>query len=475
MFVARLLLRFCQHTLRGMPNNVKIDPNIFLSSIKYQDKNGDTCSVEPWRFGELIANMSAEERKEYSEAWDIVDKHAASTHIFIPHVAQHKKAHRQDKTFCCLAGYKGHPFKYRFQCPRNHEGFNDESNDEDEEPDIFGNEDINERNYNSQTKNTKKRKGKQGRKGNKKRKEDDNEPVNMDYESDVDMDAIVYVTSTSDSSEEDNYESEDNRDHTEILEKYNAKYYVLKDGNLTPFEDSLSYTNLQCAGDQLALDIKRFGAIPTVTKDTDSKLTIHDMAIYNRPIGMRKNPFEIQMLQVVAGMWSKVKHAKACSAKDNIQERINRQHAMVAHGFSWDWVECACVIEIKAIMTDPSNSCTPWIASLICKVQSFIETRSAGQLELQRKDQLLFSEMEPMIAMVMGPHTAGGHAPFLLDTDLKDYVLKEMISVITQWLQYPKEKTISAVQGKFVNMLLTITNSYNIFLLNATWKAYCLS
>ncbi|KAF8588008.1 hypothetical protein K439DRAFT_1336541 [Ramaria rubella] len=47
-----------------------------------------------------------------------------------------------------------------------------------------------------------------------------------------------------------------------------------------------------------------------------------------------------------------------------------------------------------------------------------------------------------------------------------------MISTITQWLQYPKEKTISAAQGKFVNMLLTITNSYDIFLLNATWKAY---
>ncbi|KAF8582182.1 hypothetical protein K439DRAFT_1618487 [Ramaria rubella] len=210
-----------------------------------------------------------------------------------------------------------------------------------------------------------------------------------------------------------------------------------------------------------------------VAKDADSKLTIHDMTIYNRPIGMHKNPFEIQMLQAVAGMWSKVKHAKACSAKDNIQEHINRQHAMVAHGFAWDWVEHACVIKIKAIMTDPSNSCTPWIASLIRKVQSFIETHSAGQLELQGKDQLPFCEMEPMIATVMGPHTAGGHAPFLLDTDLKDYVLKEMISVITQWLQYPKEKTISAAQGKFVNMLLTITNSYDIFLLNATWKVYC--
>ncbi|KAF8581251.1 hypothetical protein K439DRAFT_1619190 [Ramaria rubella] len=146
---------------------------------------------------------------------------------------------------------------------------------------------------------------------------------------------------------------------------------------------------------------------------------------------------------------------------------------MVAHGFAWDWVEHACVIEIKAIMTDPSNSCTLWIASLIRKVQSFIETCSTGQLELQRKDQPLFCEMEPIIAMVMGPRTAGGHAPFLLDTDLKDYVPKEMISVITQWLQYPEEKTISAVQGKFVNLLLTITNSYDIFLLNAIWKAYC--
>ncbi|KAF8573260.1 hypothetical protein K439DRAFT_1625197 [Ramaria rubella] len=286
----------------------------------------------------------------------------------------------------------------------------------------------------------------------------------------------------------------------EILEKYNAsaasmhtsssrecipansttstnhqfqEYYVSKDGNFTPFEDSLSYTNLRRAGDQLALDIKSLGAIPTVAKDADSRITIHDMAIYNRPTGMRKNPFEVQTLQAVAGTWSKVKHTEACSAKDNIQEHINRQHAMVAHGFAWDWVECACVIKIKAIMTDPSNSCTPWIASLIRKVQSFIETRSAGQLELQRKDQPPFREMEPMIAMVMGPHTAGGHAPFLLDTDLRDYVLKETISTITQWLQYPREKTISAVQGKFVNMLLTITNSYDIFLLNATWKAYC--
>ncbi|KAF8578569.1 hypothetical protein K439DRAFT_1621242 [Ramaria rubella] len=285
----------------------------------------------------------------------------------------------------------------------------------------------------------------------------------------------------------------------EILEKYNAsaasmhtsssrecilansttstnhqfqEYYVLKEGNLTPFKDNLSYTNLWHVGD-LALDIKRLGAIPTVAKDTDSRLTIHDMAIYNRPTGMHKNPFEVQTLQAVAGMWSKVKQAKACSAKDHIQERINQQHAMVAHKFAWDWVERACVIEIKAIMTDPSNSCTPWIASLIHKVQSFIETCSAGQLELQRKDQPPFHEMEPMIATVMGPRTAGGHAPFLLDTNLRDYVLKETISTITQWLQYPKEKTISAAQGKFVNMLLTITNSYDIFLLNATWKAYC--
>ncbi|KAF8578307.1 hypothetical protein K439DRAFT_1621438 [Ramaria rubella] len=138
--------------------------------------------------------MSAEEQKEYSEAWDIVDRHAASTCIFIPHVAQHKEAHIQDKTFCHLARYKGPSFKYDFKCPRNHEGFNDDSDNEDEEPDIFGNEDINEHSSNAKGKNTKRKKGKQGRKGNKKRK-DDNEPINMDYESDVDMDAVVYVTS----------------------------------------------------------------------------------------------------------------------------------------------------------------------------------------------------------------------------------------------------------------------------------------
>ncbi|KAF8580243.1 hypothetical protein K439DRAFT_1619953 [Ramaria rubella] len=138
--------------------------------------------------------------------------------------------------------------------------------------------------------------------------------------------------------------------------------------------------NLQRVGDQLALGIKRLGAIPTVAKDADSKLTIHDIEIYNRPIGMFKNPFEIQTLKAVAGMWSKVKRAKVCSAKDNIQEHINRQHAIVAHGFAWDWVEHAFVIKIKAIMTDPSNSCTPWIASLICKVQSFIERMTIDTL-----------------------------------------------------------------------------------------------
>ncbi|KAF8578651.1 hypothetical protein K439DRAFT_1621167 [Ramaria rubella] len=169
-FVARLLLQLCHHTLRGMPNNVKICLNMFLSSIKYQDENGDMYSIELWRFGELIANMSAKEQKEYSEAWDIVDRHLASTHIFIPHVAQNKEAHIQDKTFCRLARYKGPSFKYDFKCPRNHEGFNDDSDDEDEEPDIFGNKDINEHSSNAKGKNTKRKKGKQGRKGSWKRK-----------------------------------------------------------------------------------------------------------------------------------------------------------------------------------------------------------------------------------------------------------------------------------------------------------------
>ncbi|KAF8572967.1 hypothetical protein K439DRAFT_1625401 [Ramaria rubella] len=103
--------------------------------------------------------MSVEEQKEYSEAWDIVDRHAASTHIFIPHVAQHKEAHIQDKTFRHLARYKGPSFKYDFKHPRNHEGFNDDSDNEDEEPDIFGNEDINEHSSNAKGKNTKGKKG----------------------------------------------------------------------------------------------------------------------------------------------------------------------------------------------------------------------------------------------------------------------------------------------------------------------------
>ncbi|KAF8573366.1 hypothetical protein K439DRAFT_1625128 [Ramaria rubella] len=176
--------------------------------------------------------------------------------------------------------------------------------------------------------------------------------------------------------------------------------------------------------------------------------------MYNRTVDTQRNPFEHQTLQMVVGTWLKVKCAKANSAKDNIQEHINRQHAMVTHGFAWDWVERACVTEIKATMTDPSNS---------------------RQLEIERKDQPPFREMEPMTATVVGPHIAGGHVPILLDEKLSAYVLKETISVITQWLQYPKEKTISVAQGKFVNILTTITNSYDIFLLDATWKAYCFS
>ncbi|KAF8581015.1 hypothetical protein K439DRAFT_1619331 [Ramaria rubella] len=156
-FVGRLLLRLCQHTLRGMPYNIKIDPSAFLASIKYQDENGDMRSVEPWQF----------------EAWDIVDQHAVSTQIFIPHVARHKKAHKRDKTFLRLARHKGSSFKDSFHRPKNHQGFNDDSDEEEEEPDIFGDEGINQDNLNmSGRKKSKKRKAKQGQKGNKKRKED---------------------------------------------------------------------------------------------------------------------------------------------------------------------------------------------------------------------------------------------------------------------------------------------------------------
>ncbi|KAF8573365.1 hypothetical protein K439DRAFT_1625127 [Ramaria rubella] len=202
MFVGRILLQLCQHTLRGMPYNVKIDPSAFLASIKYQDENGDMCSVEPWQFGELIANMSVEKKKEYAEAWDIVDQHAVSTRIFIPHVARHKKAHKRDKRFLRLACHKGSSFKDGFHCPKNHQGFNDDSDEEEEKPDIFGYEGINQDNSNmSGRKKSKKRKAKQGQKGNKKRKEDNDRPINVDYESDVDMDAVVYVTSKKKSSE----------------------------------------------------------------------------------------------------------------------------------------------------------------------------------------------------------------------------------------------------------------------------------
>ncbi|KAF8587084.1 hypothetical protein K439DRAFT_1614640 [Ramaria rubella] len=155
-----------------MPNNVRIDPSAFLSSIKYEDKHGDACSVEPWQFGELMVKMSAEPRKEYAEAWDIVDKHAASTRIFIPHVAQHKKAHKHDNTFHCLACYKGHAFKDRFHCPKNHQGFNDDSDEEVDEPDICGDEDINKDNSNvTGNKKTKKRKARKDREQKEERRQ----------------------------------------------------------------------------------------------------------------------------------------------------------------------------------------------------------------------------------------------------------------------------------------------------------------
>ncbi|KAF8590646.1 hypothetical protein K439DRAFT_1611787 [Ramaria rubella] len=156
--------------------------------------------------------MSIEQKKEYAEAWDIVDQHAVSMRIFIPHVAQHKKAHKRNKTFLCLACHNGSSLKDGFHRPKNHQGFNNDSDEEEEEPDIFGDEGINQDNLNvSGRKKSKKRKAKQGQKGNKKRKED-----NDHYESDVDMDAVVYVTSTTDSSEEEIEEPEEHDDNQEI-------------------------------------------------------------------------------------------------------------------------------------------------------------------------------------------------------------------------------------------------------------------
>ncbi|KAF8582187.1 hypothetical protein K439DRAFT_1618492 [Ramaria rubella] len=169
--------------------------------------------------------MSVEQKKEYAEAWDIVDQHVVSTWIFIPHVVWHKKAHKRDKTFLHLAHQKGSSFKDGFHRPKNHQGFNNNSDEEEEEPDIFGDEGINQDNLNvSRRKKSKKRKAKQGQKGNKKRKED-----NDYYESNVDMDAVVCVTSTTDSSEEEIKEPEEHDDNQEIHHEHmtiDPKYAV---------------------------------------------------------------------------------------------------------------------------------------------------------------------------------------------------------------------------------------------------------
>ncbi|KAF8573164.1 hypothetical protein K439DRAFT_1625262 [Ramaria rubella] len=92
---------------------------------------GDSCCG----YVNTHSNMSVEQKKEYAEAWDIVDQHAVSTWIFIPHVAWHKKAHKRDKTFLHLAHQKGSSFKDGFHRPKNHQGFNDDSDYEYRRPD----------------------------------------------------------------------------------------------------------------------------------------------------------------------------------------------------------------------------------------------------------------------------------------------------------------------------------------------------
>ncbi|KAF8573404.1 hypothetical protein K439DRAFT_1625107 [Ramaria rubella] len=172
-FVGRLLLWLCQHTLRGMPYNVKIDPSTCLASIKYQDENGDICSVEPWQFSELIANMSVEQKKRLCRSLG----HSGSTCGFNTDIyttcssAQEGSQVRQDIP---LPGMSQRILiKDGFHRPKNHQGFNDDSDEEEEELDIFGDEGINQDNLNmSGRKKSKKRKAKQGQKGNKKRKED---------------------------------------------------------------------------------------------------------------------------------------------------------------------------------------------------------------------------------------------------------------------------------------------------------------
>ncbi|KAF8580738.1 hypothetical protein K439DRAFT_1619549 [Ramaria rubella] len=274
--------------------------------------------------------MSAEQRKEYAEAWDIVDKHAASTHIFIPHVAQHKKAHKHDKIFHQLAHYKGHAFKDRFHRPKNHQGFNDDSNEEVNEPDIFGDEDINQDNSTvTGNKKTKKR-GKQSkeRKGTKRGKE----TITMSKHSSCLVQLTLQKGNEASEDNDDNDDNEHETRHVSSTQEHmptNSSGFMtqqlkendgLKESNywcskVTLFEVSLSYTNIQCACEQLALDIKRIGGIPTTNKDINDPLTIRNAKMYSRTVDMQKNPFEHQTLQMVAGTWLKVKHAKANSAK----------------------------------------------------------------------------------------------------------------------------------------------------------------
>ncbi|KAF8584213.1 hypothetical protein K439DRAFT_1616827 [Ramaria rubella] len=185
-FVSRLLLWLCQHTLRGMPHHVKIDLNIFLSSISYEDENRNTNTIEPWQFGELINNLSQEQQEEYANTWDTVDHHTNVT-------SQHKEAHMCDCTFLNLSVHKGPTFEEQFHQPSHYEGFNDDSDEEEETFNIFDDGNTSNNQANTGEKRKPKKKGK--KKAKKKRKGDNGGTIHVDYESDIDMDAVIYTSS----------------------------------------------------------------------------------------------------------------------------------------------------------------------------------------------------------------------------------------------------------------------------------------
>lgn len=93
--------------MAGMSHHVHIDPAKFLASFEYKGTDGSMKTVEPWRFGERIANLNEEQKADFREAWGIVDNQMRNTRIFIPSQGQHAINHEEDNTFDKLQVARG--------------------------------------------------------------------------------------------------------------------------------------------------------------------------------------------------------------------------------------------------------------------------------------------------------------------------------------------------------------------------------